>query len=69
MNSANAQAWLTTLFPVAVIALVFWALAKWSGGKAWALIVAALLGVVLSGTILGPPIHQFLSQISGGRLH
>jgi mannose/fructose/N-acetylgalactosamine-specific phosphotransferase system component IID len=68
MNSANAQAMLTSFIPLAVIALLFWVLAKWSA-PAWALLIAVLLGVVLSGTIAGPPIHQILSQFSGGRLH
>lgn len=69
MNSANTQLLLVNLAPLAVIALVMWALAKWAKAPAWALLLALVLGVILSGTIAGPPIHQFLSQLSGGRLH
>ena len=56
------------LIPLAVIALVFFALAKWAA-PAWALILTLLLGVALSGTIAGPYIQQILSQFSGGYLH
>jgi mannose/fructose/N-acetylgalactosamine-specific phosphotransferase system component IID len=64
MNHAQT---LMTFLPLAVIGLILWALAKWAA-PAWALLLALILGVVLSGTIAGPSIHQFLSQISGGRL-
>jgi len=67
MNAADAAQTLTTFLPVALIGLVMWALAKWAA-PAWALILALILGVVLSGTIFGPYIQQFLSQVSGGRL-
>jgi hypothetical protein len=68
MNPADIQT-LTSLVPLVVIGLVLWALAKWAHAPAWALGLTLILGVVLSGTILGPPIHQLLSQLSGGRLH
>jgi mannose/fructose/N-acetylgalactosamine-specific phosphotransferase system component IID len=67
-----SQAYMTTLIPalipLVIIGVVFFALAKWAA-PAWALILALLLGVVLSGTIAGPEISLFLSQLSGGRLH
>lgn len=69
MNSANAQLLLINLAPLGIIALVLWALAKWGKAPMWALIVTLLLGVVLSGSILGPDIHHILSQLSGGRLN
>ena len=52
-----------------MIALILWALAKWGHAPMWALILALLLGVVLSGTIVGPTIHQILSQLSQGYIH
>ena len=73
MNVAAAQAPVNLpvpeLIPLVIIALVLFALFKWGRAPAWALILALLIGVVLSGTIAGPPIHQFLSQLSGGRLN
>ena len=60
---------MNTLLPVAVIALVLYGLHRWRGTELWVLVVAAIGGVVLSGTILGPDISQILSQLSGGRLH
>ena len=71
-HAASSQALdssLTTFVPLAVIALVFWALAKWGHAPPWALGLALLLGVVLSGTIVGPTIHQILSQLSRGYIH
>ena len=50
-------------------ASVLWALAKWSKAPVWALVLTLILGVVLSGTILGPDIHKIMSQLSGGRLN
>lgn len=67
MKTADTQLLLLNLAPLAIIALIFWALAKWSA-PAWALIVALILGLVLSGTLLGPDIQHILSQISGGHL-
>ena len=57
------------LIPVAVIALALWGLVQWAGARFWHLLLAVVLGVILSGTILGPDIHNVLSQLSGGRLH
>lgn len=59
----------STLLPVAVIALVLWGLVQWAGAQLWHLLVAVLLGVILAGTVLGPDISNVLSQLSGGRLH
>ena len=59
---------LAPLVPVAVIALGLWALVQWAGARLWHLLVAVVLGVILSGTVLGPDITQILSQLSGGRL-
>ena len=59
------------LIPVALIALV--AVGAWSSGPAaspaWHLLIAVVLGVILSGTVLGPDISNVLSQLSGGHLH
>ncbi len=55
--------------PLALIALVLWGLARFTSSELWALLVAVVLGVALSGTILGPDISNVLSQLSGGRLH
>ena len=70
--AAAAQTYMTTvvpaLIPLVIIGLVFFALAKWAA-PAWALVLALILGVVLSGTILGPDIHKIMSQLSGGRLN
>ena len=33
------------------------------------LLISAVLGVILSGTTLGPDIATILSQLSGGHLH
>ena len=57
------------LLPVAVIALVLWGLVQWAGARLWHLLVAVVLGVFASGTVLGPDISNILSQLSGGRLH
>lgn len=68
-TQAHLGAVATAIVPLAVIVLVLWALARWAKAPAWALVVALILGVVLSGTIAGPDIHAVLSQLSGGRLH
>ena len=60
---------LSSLIPLAVIALVVYLLHRHSGMQLWHAIVCLVAGVVLSGTILGPDISNFLSQLSGGRLH
>ena len=59
---------LNTLLPVAVIALVLYGLHRWRGAELWTLLVAMVLGVALSGTVLGPDISNILSQLSGGRI-
>jgi hypothetical protein len=59
---------LSNLIPLAVIALVVYLLQR-SGMQLWHAFVCLVLGVVLSGTILGPDISSVLSQLSGGRLH
>lgn len=59
---------LSSLIPVAVIALVVWLLQR-QGMQLWHAIVCVVLGVVLAGTVLGPDISGILSQLSGGRLH
>jgi hypothetical protein len=56
---------LAQLAPVALIALTFWALCRYAGASLGQL----LLGVITSGTILGPDITTVLSQLSGGHLH
>jgi hypothetical protein len=60
---------LTQLAPVALIAAVLWAMTRYAAAQLWHLLVAVVLGVILSGTVLGPDIHQILSQLSGGHLH
>jgi hypothetical protein len=60
---------MNSLIPVAVIALVLYGLHRWRGAEMWILLVAVVLGVILSGTIVGPDIHNIVSQLSGGRLH
>lgn len=57
------------LIPIAVIALVLWGLVRFTSAELWHLLVAAVLGVALSGTVLGPDITNVLSQLSGGHLH
>ena len=59
---------LNTLLPIAVIGLILWGLSR-RGAEMWHLLVAVIAGVVLSGTVLGPDVHQILSQLSGGHLH
>ncbi len=60
---------LSELIPVAAIGLVLWALVQWAGAQLWHLLIAVVLGVILSGTVLGPDITTILSQLSGGHLH
>jgi hypothetical protein len=55
--------------PLAVIALALWGLVRFTSSELWHLLVAVVLGVALSGTVLGPDISSVLSQLSGGRLH
>jgi hypothetical protein len=60
---------LIPVVPVALIALAFWALARYAGASLGQLLLGAVLGVITSGTILGPDIATILSQLSGGHLH
>ena len=60
---------MAALIPVAVIGLVLCALVQWADARLWHLLIAVVLGVVLSGTVLGPDITTILSQLSGGHLH
>ena len=60
---------MAALIPVAAIGLALWALVQWAGARLWHLLIAVVLGVVLSGTIIGPDITTILSQLSGGHLH
>ena len=60
---------LSSLIPLAVIAIVVYLLHRHSGMQLWHAIVCLLAGVVLAGTILGPQISSILSQLSGGHLH
>jgi len=60
---------MAALIPIAVIALVLWGLVRFTAAEPWHLAVAVVLGVILSGTVLGPDIDTVLSQLSGGHLH
>jgi hypothetical protein len=60
---------MAALIPVALIGLVLWALVQRAGARLWHLLIAVVLGVILSGTILGPDLTTILSQLSGGHLH
>jgi hypothetical protein len=60
---------LAQLAPVALIAVVLWAMVRYTAAQLWHLLIAVVLGVILSGTVLGPDITTILSQLSGGHLH
>ena len=60
---------LAQLAPVALIVVVLWAMVRYTAAELWHLLVGVGLGVILSGTILGPDITTILSQLSGGHLH
>jgi hypothetical protein len=60
---------LAQLAPVALIAVALWAMDRYTAAQLWHLLVGVVLGVILSGTILGPDITNLLSQLSGGHLH
>ena len=60
---------LAQLAPVALIVVVLWAMVRYTAAELWHLLVGVVLGVILSGTILGPDITTILSQLSGGHLH
>jgi hypothetical protein len=59
---------LSSLIPVAVVALVVYLLHR-QGMQLWHAIVCLLAGVVLASSVFGPDISAVLSQLSGGRLH
>jgi hypothetical protein len=60
---------LAQLAPVALIVVALWAMVRYTAAQLWHLLIAVVLGVILSGTVLGPDITTILSQLSGGRLH
>ena len=60
---------LAQLAPVALIVVVLWAMVRYTAAQLWHLLAGVVLGVILSGTILGPDITTILSQLSGGHLH
>ena len=60
---------LAPLAPVALIAIALWAMTRYTAAQLWHLLAGVVLGVILSGTILGPDITTILSQLSGGHLH
>ena len=60
---------LAQLAPVALIVVVLWAMVRYTAAELWHLLVGVVLGVILSGTILGPDITTILSHLSGGHLH
>ena len=60
---------LAQLAPVALITAALWAMVRYTAARLWHLLAAVVLGVILSGTVLGPDITTILSQISGGHLH
>ena len=64
LPALNASA----LIPLAVIALVVWLMHR-RGLEIWQALVCIVLGVIVAGTVLGPPISSILSQLSGGYLH
>jgi Na+/melibiose symporter-like transporter len=64
----SVKAQLVQYLPVIVPGLLLWSMVKWGKAKPWQLAVATLAGVVLAGTFLGPPVHNVLSQLSGGYL-
>lgn len=59
---------LSSLIPLAIVALVVYLLHRHSGMRLWHAIVCLVLGVVLASTFLGADLTTFLSQITGGRL-
>jgi len=60
---------LTPLLPVALIVAALWAMVRYTAAQLWHLLIGVVLGVIASGTILGPDITTILSQLSGGHLH
>ena len=51
---------------MALIAVALWAMVRYTAAQLWHLLIAVVLGVILSGTILGPDLTTILSQLSGG---
>jgi uncharacterized membrane protein YfcA len=60
---------LSSLIPVAVVALVVYLLHRHQGMRLWHAVVCLLAGAVLAGSVVGPDISSVLSQLSGGHLH
>jgi hypothetical protein len=60
---------LAQLAPVALIGVALWAMVRYTAAQLWHLLAGVVLGVILSGTVLGPDITTLLSQLSGGHLH
>ncbi len=60
---------LSTLIPLAVVAIVVYLLHRYQGMQHWHAIVCLLAGAVLAGSVIGPDISNVLSQLSGGHLH
>jgi uncharacterized membrane protein YfcA len=60
---------LSSLIPLAVVALVVYLLHRHQGMQLWHAIVCLIAGAVLAGSVIGPDISNVLSQLSGGRLH
>jgi hypothetical protein len=60
---------LSSLIPVAVVALVVYLLHRHQGIQLWHASVCLLAGVVLAGSVFGPDISNVRSQLSGGHLH
>jgi hypothetical protein len=60
---------LAQLAPVALVVLALYAMTRFTSAQLGHLLIGVLLGVVLSGTVLGPDITTILSQLSGGHLH
>jgi drug/metabolite transporter (DMT)-like permease len=59
---------LSSLIPLAVVALVVYLLHRHQGVRLWHAIVCLVAGVILAGSVVGPDISNVLSQITGGRL-
>ena len=60
---------MSSLIPLAVVALVVYLLHRHQGMRLWHAIVCLLAGVILAGSVVGPDISNVLSQISGGHLN
>ena len=60
---------LAQLAPVALSTVALWAMTRYTAAQLWHLLAGVVLGVTLSGTVLGPDITTILSQLSGGHLH